>query len=299
MVASITAENLTKRFSRTQPAALDNLNLDIKAGEVYGYLGANGAGKSTTIRLLMNFIQPTSGSAHIAGLDVVKDAVAVKRHVGYLAGDVALYAKTTGKELLDYLAALKGGVDIDYRRKLETRFEAEMDKPISMLSKGNRQKIGILLATVHRPDVLILDEPTSGLDPLMQEAFYDTIRESQARGTAVLMSSHNLAEATALCDRIGILKHGKLIREQVTADQALVSSVTFRVVLTRPTELTRLRKTPHLTFISQEGGTIGLVQPTGTIAQALKSLATFDIRALTTQHLSLEDEFLGYYEDTV
>jgi ABC-2 type transport system ATP-binding protein len=251
------------------------------------------------VLMVLGRVQPTSGSAHIAGLDVVKDAVAVKRHVGYLAGDVALYAKTTGKELLDYLAALKGGVDIDYRRKLETRFEAEMDKPISMLSKGNRQKIGILLATVHRPDVLILDEPTSGLDPLMQEAFYDTIRESQARGTAVLMSSHNLAEATALCDRIGILKHGKLFREQVTADQALVSSVTFRVVLTRPTELTRLRKTPHLTFISQEGGTIGLVQPTGTIAQALKSLATFDIRALTTQHLSLEDEFLGYYEDTV
>jgi ABC-2 type transport system ATP-binding protein len=299
MVASITTENLTKRYVRNQPAALDKLNLHITAGEVYGYLGANGAGKSTTIRLLMNFLQPTSGSAHIAGLDVVKDAVAVKRHVGYLAGDVALYAKTTGKELLDYLAALQGGVDADYRRKLEQRFEAEMQKPISTLSKGNRQKIGILLATVHRPDVLILDEPTSGLDPLMQEAFYDTIREAQARGTAVLMSSHNLAEAAALCDRIGIIKHGKLIREQVTADETQLNSITYRVVLATPAALKQLKHAPHLKFMSQEGGTIGLVQPVGTIAEALTSLAQFDIRALTTQQLSLEDEFLGYYEDTV
>lgn len=296
MAAGIVTHNLTKRYGHDPRPALDKLNLSIAPGEVYGYLGANGAGKSTTIRLLMNFLQPTGGSAQIAGLDVVRDSVAIKKRVGYLAGDVALYQKTTGKELLDYLSALQGHADREYRRTLEKRFEAETNKPISALSKGNRQKIGILQAFMHRPDVLILDEPTSGLDPLMQEAFYDSVREASSRGAAVLMSSHNLAEAQRVCDRIGIIKHGKLIHEQAITGESLLSKPTFRVVLAHAEDGAKLRKTTHITFVSQDGS-VAVVQAADSVANALGALSKFDIREFSTQQLNLEDEFLDFYGD--
>lgn len=296
MAAGIVTHNLTKRYGHDPRPALDKLNLSIAPGEVYGYLGANGAGKSTTIRLLMNFLQPTGGSAQIAGLDIVRDSVAIKKRVGYLAGDVALYQKTTGKELLDYLAALQGQVDRDYRRILEKRFEAETSKPISALSKGNRQKIGILQAFMHRPDVLILDEPTSGLDPLMQEAFYDSIREASSRGAAVLMSSHNLTEAQRVCDRIGIIKHGKLIHEQVITGDSPLSKPTFRVVLANAADGAKIKKAAHLTFVSQEGP-VAVVQAADSVAAALGALSKFNIREFSTQQLNLEDEFLDFYGD--
>jgi ABC-2 type transport system ATP-binding protein len=297
MAASIVANKLTKFYGHDKLPALDRLSLSIKPGEVYGYLGANGAGKSTTIRLLLNFLQPSSGSAQVNGLDVVRDAVAIKKQVGYLAGDVALYPKTTGRELLDYLGRLQGGANADYRRTLEKRFEAETGKLISDLSKGNRQKIGILQAFMHQPDVLILDEPTSGLDPLMQEAFYETVREARARGAAVLMSSHNLAEAQRVCDRVGIIKHGKLIREQTVTGDSELGKTTFRVVLATPQALQLLRTRPHLKFLSQEGGNTALVQPTSTLANALKDLSQFDIREISTEGLNLEDEFMEFYGD--
>lgn len=297
MAAGIATHKLSKRYSSKGPYALDNLTLQVNPGEVYGYLGANGAGKSTTIRLLLNFLQPTSGSAQINGFDIVKDSVKVKTHMGYLAGDVALYQKTTGGELLDYLEQLQGGVDAEYRHRLEKRFEAEVNKPIASLSKGNRQKIGILQAFMHRPGVLILDEPTSGLDPLMQEAFYQTVHEARERGAAVLMSSHNLAEAQRICDRIGIIKRGKLIREQAISDDTTLGTTTFRVVLARPETIAQLKRSQHLTFVSQEAGNTAVVQAKGSIAGALKSLSQFDIREISTQQLSLEDEFLEFYGD--
>jgi ABC-2 type transport system ATP-binding protein len=207
-----------------------------------------------------------------------------------------LYPKTTGRELLDYLGSLQGHVDAAYRRILEKRFEADTSKPIGTLSKGNRQKIGILQAFMHRPDVLILDEPTSGLDPLMQEAFYDTVREASTRGAAVLMSSHNLAETQRVCHRIGIIKHGKLIHEQATGDDSPIGKVTFRIVPSKGTNAALLKKAPHLTFVSQDGSTV-IMQADGTVAQALASLSKFDITEFATQQLSLEDEFLDFYGD--
>ena len=297
MAASIVAVNLTKRYGRGQALALDNLSFEIQPGEVYGYLGANGAGKSTTIRLLMNFLQPTSGSATITGFDSVRDTVAIKKHVGYLAGDVALYTKPTGRELLDYLAALQGGVDKTYRRQLETQLQADLDKPLGSLSKGNRQKIGIIQALMHQPKVLILDEPTSGLDPLMQEVFYAAITTAKDRGTAVLMSSHNLAEAERICDRIGIVKHGKLIHEQNIGTDTELGKPIFRVVLAKPSAVAQLRKSSHLTVLSQEGSNTVLLQPKGTIASALQALGQFEIRDFTTQQMNLEDEFIEYYGD--
>jgi ABC-2 type transport system ATP-binding protein len=291
---AIDCHNLTKRYRGSKVDALSSLNLKVHAGEVYGFLGPNGAGKSTTIRTLLNFIQPTGGAAKITGLDIVKDSVAVKRRIGYLAGDVALYQKATGRALLDYLFKLQGARDRSYRHVLEKRFQADLDKPIDSLSKGNRQKIGILQAFMHQPSVLILDEPTSGLDPLMQEAFYETVNEARQRGAGLLMSSHNLTEAQRISDRVGIIKGGKLIHEQTIGNSTDLGKTVFRVTLGNSAELAKLKKATHLQFLSKEGGDV-LVQADGTLAEALKALSQFDIRELTTQQLDLEDEFLEFY----
>lgn len=296
MSGSIVTDKLSKRYGSAGALALDSLSISIKPGEIYGFLGANGAGKSTTIRLLMNFLQPTSGRAQIMGLDIVRDSAKVKRTVGYLAGDVALYPKVTGKELLDYLSRLQKKSDRAYRQQLEKRFEAELDKPIGELSKGNRQKIGILQVFMHRPEVLILDEPTSGLDPLMQEAFYDTLRESKQRGAAVLMSSHNLDEAQRVCDRVEIIKHGKLIREQ-TVGESLLSVPVFRVIFHNTADITAIKKSPALKIIKQEAGNTLSLQPVETIAEALAALSHYDIQSLESHASSLEDEFLEFYGD--
>lgn len=304
MSDSIDIQKLTKLYQGTTSPALDNLTLRVSPGEVYGFLGANGAGKSTTIRLLLNFIQPTSGTASIMGLDIVKDTVAVKKHVGYLSGEIALWPRVTGNEMFSYLGKLQFPDQAGDRIRLKTeylaeliqRFEAEPEKPIGELSKGNRQKIGIIQALMHQPDILILDEPTSGLDPLMQEVFYATIREASARGAAVFVSSHNLAEAQRMCDRVGIIKHGRLIHEQSVKNDENLASTTFRVVLAHPKDADKLRANRALKFISHEGHTV-VVQPKKTIAEALAVLSTCSITALTTEQLNLEDEFLEYYGD--
>ena len=297
MGAGIIATKLTKTYPGDKEPALDSLDLHVATGEIYGYLGANGAGKSTTIRLLLNFIQPTSGSARIGDLDIVKDSVAIKRTLGHLAGDVALHPKVSGKELLDYLAQLQGGVDTRYRRTLETRFESELHKPIGSLSKGNRQKIGIIQAFMHTPSVLILDEPTSGLDPLMQEAFYETVREAKTRGAAVLMSSHNLAEATTLCDRIGIIRRGKLIREQVVTEALSLAKPSFTITLANKTAADALAADKRLGAARRLDAVKVQLTSDNTIAETLSLLSNYPITALETNRLDLEDEFLQFYTD--
>lgn len=296
MASSIVVKKLSKTYKGSLTPALEKLSLSVKPGEVYGFLGANGAGKSTTIRLLLNFIQPTAGRARIMGLDVVKDSVAVKRHVGYLAGDVALWPRVTGRELFAYLSKLQQRDNSAYLAELIKQFEVEPDKKINELSKGNRQKIGVIQALMHQPDVLILDEPTSGLDPLMQEVFYQTIREASARGAAVFVSSHNLAETQRMCDRVGIVKHGRLIREQLVRGDENLGGLTFRIVLAKPGDIEKLKANRALKFISGEGNTV-IAQPKASIAEALAVLATCAIETITTEQLNLEDEFLEYYGD--
>lgn len=296
MTPYIETTDLSKIFKTGDTPALDALNLSVKKGEVYGFLGANGAGKSTTIRLLLNFIQPSSGRARIMGQDVVSEGVAIKRLVGYLAGDVALWPKVTGNEVFAYLGKLQSQVNHDYLAELIKRFEAEPDKRIDQLSKGNRQKIGIIQALMHQPDVLILDEPTSGLDPLMQEVFYEEIRRAADRGAAVFVSSHNLTEAQRMCDRVGIIKHGRLIREYSIKDDTNLGSITFRVVLTHPRDAEKLKANRAIKLLSHESQTI-VVQPKKSIAEALAALSTCTIETISTEQLNLEDEFLEYYGD--
>ncbi|MDL2341809.1 MAG: ABC transporter ATP-binding protein [Patescibacteria group bacterium] len=295
MSNSIVTDKLTKYYGKDKLPALDALSLQVQPGEIYGFLGANGAGKSTAIRLLMNFLSPSSGSAAIMGLDIVKDTVAVKKQVGYLAGDIAIFQKPTGRQVLDYLDSLQKATK--YRAVLEKRFKADLDKPMSDLSKGNRQKIGIIQAFMHQPAVLILDEPTSGLDPLMQEAFYETVLESKQQGAAILMSSHNLTEAQRICDRIGIIKRGRLIREESIGSDARLGATTFKVKFSTASDLKLSKAAAGLKFVSQLDPQTAIFKPTSTLSAALQTFGRFAIEEFSTETLDLEDEFLEFYGD--
>lgn len=294
MLKPVEIKNLSKKYSGSKDFALHKLSLHIESGEVYGFLGSNGAGKSTTIRTLLGFLRPTGGSAAILGKDIVKDSVAVKKSIGYLSGDVALYTKATGKELLDYLARLQPSKDKTYRKTLEKRFEAQLSKPIGELSKGNRQKIGILQAFMHQPDVIILDEPTSGLDPLMQEAFYQTVLEHKAHGAAIFMSSHNLSEAERICDRIGVIKSGKLIHEQIMGSEAHLGAPRYHVVFASEASGKVAAKSPALHVVEHNGNKL-VFMPKEQIADALAVICKYKIVSLETEKPSLEDEFLSFY----
>jgi ABC-2 type transport system ATP-binding protein len=288
-------QKLSKRYGHNQDYALQNLTLAVAAGEVYGFLGANGAGKSTTIRLLLNFIQPTSGQATICGLDSVKQSVDAKRHIGYLAGEIALYQKTTGHELLHFLQALQPIKHRPYFDKLIKDFEVEVDKPIAELSKGNRQKIGIVQALMHEPDVLILDEPTSGLDPLMQEVFYSAIAETKKRGAAVFVSSHNLSEVQRLCDRAGIIRAGRLIAEKDVADLRQNVGRIFNITFDKAIKPALLKQIPHVQLI-QSADTSVVLRVATDINPLLAFLAKHTIISLSTVQDDLEEEFLHLYE---
>ncbi len=294
MAANITIDKLSKRYAHASTYALHNLSLSINAGEVYGFLGANGAGKSTTIRTLLNFIQPTKGTATIMGHDILTSSAAARRHVGYLAGEIALYGKMTGQQFLDYMSGLQPLKHPDYLPKLAERFQAQLDEPIKTLSKGNRQKIGLLQAFMHEPEVIILDEPTSGLDPLMQEAFFTLVREVTERGASVFASSHNFAEVQRMCDRVGFIREGKLIAEQTLADLAQKATHTFVITFTDPVPLTALQHITHaeVTAHTDHSATISM---TGELTPLFAILAKHHVTRMEQQEVNLEQEFLRFY----
>jgi ABC-2 type transport system ATP-binding protein len=205
-VPALEVERLTKSYGRARGVV--DLTFSVERGEVFGYLGPNGAGKTTTIRTLLDFIRPTGGRASILGLDSRRDAIAIHRRVGYLPGEFGLYERLTAHEQLTYLSSLRGGDDERSIRELAERFDLDLDVRIASLSHGNKQKVGLIQAFVHRPDVLILDEPTQGLDPLMQQAFYRLLHEARERGGTVFLSSHVMPEVEHVCDRVGIIRDG-------------------------------------------------------------------------------------------
>jgi len=207
--ALIQMENLTKVYGDATPA-LDSLNLTVNRGEIFGYLGPNGAGKTTTIRLLLDLIRPTQGRASIFGLDVKADSVEIRKRIGFLPGELNLWDRLTAREIVNYLGNLRGGVDNAYVKQLAERLSFDMSKRMRTYSTGNKRKLGLILALMHKPDLLILDEPSSGLDPLMQQTFNQLMLEAKANGQTVFLSSHVLNEVQAICDRVGILRAGKL-----------------------------------------------------------------------------------------
>ena len=213
---AIRTESLVKDYGKTR--GLDGLDLEVQTGEVYGFLGPNGAGKSTTIRLLLDLIRPTSGRAEVLGLDPEASGVALRRRLGYLAGDFLVDGRQSGRELLTYLGRLRGGVPKTRIEGLAERLDLDLDRTIKGLSRGNRQKIGVVQAFMHDPELLILDEPTSGLDPFLQQEFAALAREVTAAGRTVFMSSHVMSEVQQTADRVGIIRDGKLVTVERVED---------------------------------------------------------------------------------
>ena len=229
MSLAIETEKLTKSYGR-KARGIEAVDLAVEEGEVFGFLGPNGAGKTTTVRTLLGFLRPTSGRGEVFGLDIGKDSVEVRARVGNLPGEFALEDKMTGDGLLRFFARLRGVKDLGYARELAERLGAELHRPMRRLSRGNKQKIGLVQAMFHRPPLLILDEPTGGLDPLVQEEFLDIIEEVKAEGRTVFFSSHNLAEVERVCDRVGIIRGGRLVAVETT--DTLIDKSFRHVVLT-------------------------------------------------------------------
>lgn len=292
---AIEITKLSKRYSSTGPYALSDLTISVKKGEVYGFLGPNGAGKSTTIRMLLKFIGPTSGHAKILGLDIVKDSVAIRKSVGYLSGDFRAYDKMTGVQFLDFMCELQPLKHKKTRTELAKRFKAPLHKKIRDLSKGNRQKIGIIQAFMHDPQILILDEPTDGLDPLMQETFYALVNERQAKGATVFVSSHNLSEVQKMCDRVGIIRDGKLVGESNIAEMASEAAQTFEVVFADKVTVSAIKAVAGVKRVVLDGQNAS-VHVHGDLAPFLAFLSKHKISNLNTKELSLEHEFMRYYE---
>jgi ABC-2 type transport system ATP-binding protein len=215
-MAVIEADRLTKRYGGAR--GIEDMTVSVEKAEVFGLLGPNGAGKTTAIRTLLDFLHPTSGSARVFGLDSRRDSVAIRARLGNLPGDFGYGKQATGREALRLLARLRGIDGLGRAEALAERFRADLDRPLGELSRGNRQKVGLILATFHSPELLILDEPTSGLDPLMQEEFLALLGEERERGCTVLVSSHELDEVERVCDRVGIVREGRLIAVERLAD---------------------------------------------------------------------------------
>lgn len=244
----------------------------------------------------MNFIQPTKGEAKILGQDIVKDSVAIKQKVGYLAGDSALYPAMTGRQFLTYMNQLQPAVSTKYMNELTRRMKVELDKKIGELSRGNRQKIGIVQAFMHQPDVIILDEPSSGLDPLMQEELYKLIDEARQRRSSVFMSSHILSEVQRVCDRIGIVRGGKLISEEVISEMEAEAAQTFDITFSSKVPLAELKKIPGATVESNDGESV-TIHIKGKLAPLFGVLAKSDVRKIDARNLDLEEMFLRFYQD--
>ena len=292
--AVIDCQDLSKRYGHSPTLALQKLTLQVHAGEVYGFLGPNGAGKSTAIRTLLNFIQPTSGRATILGLDIVKDSVAIKASVGYLAGEVVLYERMTGQQFFDYMTDLQPLKHPAYLKELVATFSADLHKPIDSLSKGNRQKLGVIQAFMHEPEVLILDEPTSGLDPLMQAAFYETVEAAKQRGAAIFLSSHDLAEVRKMCDRIGFIRDGQFIAEKTIADLQQAAAHRFDITFKAAPPLADLHKLTDTEITPLTDHTVG-VNIRGDLKPLFKLLSQSAVISLAPHQLELEDEFLSFY----
>jgi ABC-2 type transport system ATP-binding protein len=290
-MTAIRTEALSKRYGET--LALDSLDLEVAEGEVYGFLGPNGAGKTTTIRLLLGLHRPSAGRAELFGFDCWKDPVAAHRRVAYVAGEPFLWPSMTGEETLEFLARLHGGTDRDYRKLLVDRFALETSKKVRALSKGNRQKVQLIAALATRAELLLLDEPTSGLDPLMEMAFRASIAEAKERGQAVFLSSHILSEVEAVCDRVGILRAGRLVDEGTLEQLRHLSAQTVEVTFTGA--VPDLNSLPGVT--ASPMGSSGLrLEVSGSIGPVIAALADTPVASLVSREPSLEEIFLHHYD---
>ncbi len=290
MGSAIHAEGLSKRFGDLE--ALAPLDLDVEAGEVLGYLGPNGAGKTTTIRLLLGLLRPTAGKAEIFGLDVQRDTVAAHHRLAYVAGETSLWPSLTGQETLHLMGRVQGQVDPAYRDELIERFAFDPSKKVRSYSKGNRQKLGLIAGLMSRTDLLLLDEPTSGLDPLMEREFRRCVLEAKAAGQTVFLSSHILSEVEALCDRVAILRSGRLVEVGTLADLRHLSALSVEATFTSaPPDLSVV---PGVSDVEVDGNRVRL-RVHGSVEPLLQRLTAARVTQILSREPSLEELFLAQY----
>ena len=292
MEPAVRLEKLTKYYG-AQRGVID-LNLEVMPGEIFGFLGPNGAGKSTTIRILMDLIRPTSGRVTVMGLDAQADSLALRRRVGYIQSDPVLYGNLSGRELISYIAGLRGGVDQRIVDHLVQRLNCDLSRRIDTLSLGNRQKLVVIQAFMSEPDVLVLDEPTSGLDPLMQEEFERMMDEVKSEGKTIFLSSHMLAEVEDVCDRVGIIRDGRLVAVE---DVSALKSKRVRSIeiefgdRVSPGDFANLAGVQNMT-VSDGSLRCDIV---GSLDPLFKAAARYEVVNVTTRDPSLEEIFLAYY----
>jgi ABC-2 type transport system ATP-binding protein len=291
---AIRTERLVKTYGRNR--GLAGLDLQVDSGEVYGFLGPNGAGKSTTIRLLLDLIRPTAGIARVLGLDPRADGVALRRRVGYLAGDFLTDGRQTGRELLTYLGNLRGGVPRAAVDALAERLDLDLTRRIRDLSKGNRQKLGVVQAFMHSPELLILDEPTSGLDPLLQQVFVAMVREARADGRTVFMSSHVMSEVQQTADRVGIVRDGRLVAVERVEDLRERSVRRVEIHFAEPVAPREFVGVPGVSELAVTGPILHC-RLDGSPDALVKAVAQHTVVSLLVEEPDLEDFFLSTYRD--
>ncbi len=292
---AIQLQDLTKSYGKVR--ALRGINLQVQRGEIFGFLGPNGAGKTTTIRCMLDMIRPDGGKALLLGMDPQVEPVAVQAHTGYLPGEMQYYDNLTSERQLHFFNDMRGGrAEWDYVHHLADRLALDLKQPIKNLSKGNKQKVGVIQALMHRPELLLLDEPTSGLDPLMQQEVLGLLREANSTGTTIFFSSHIMSEVERLAERVAIIRSGEIV--EITDTLSLTHNTVNRITIRfkRPTDISSLATIPGVEVLSQVDQTSLTLLVTGDMEMLIHSMCALPVLDLETDRPSLEEVFLTYYK---
>jgi len=292
MTAIIEIEKLTKSYGKSR--GIIDLDLAVEQGEIFGFLGPNGAGKTTTIRTMLDLIRPTSGRARVLGIESSADPVAIHRRVGYIPGEFTLYDRLTGKQTLEYFANLRGGVDPVYQASLIERFELDPGRRFREYSKGNKQKVGVVIALQHRPELLVLDEPTSGLDPLVQQTFFTTLRETVADGATVFLSSHILSEVEKSCDRVAIIREGRLAKLDTVDGLRDLAHHQVELRFAGPVPTAAFEALPGVSDLVADDHVLRM-RVAGPITPVVQAAARYELLDFVSREPSLEETFLAQY----
>ena len=292
MTTVIEAIGITKRYGAAR--GVEDLTFEVAEGEIFGFLGPNGAGKTTTIRTMLDLIRPTAGAIRVFGLDPRADGKRVRSRVGYLPGELALYERMSADAYLRTFASLRDGVDPGHVRDLATRLRLDLDRRIGHLSHGNKQKVGLIQAFMHRPDVLVLDEPTQGLDPLVQQTFYGLLEQERARGATVFLSSHVMPEVERVCDRVAIVREGRLVTVADVGELKAHALRRLELHFDGPAPADAFAGLPSVREVEAHGESLSL-SVEGPIDALVKQAARFTVVNIESHEPSLEDLFLTYF----
>ncbi len=292
MTAIVQTHKLTKSYGPFRGVV--DVDLEVNEGEIFGFLGPNGAGKTTTIRILLDLIRPTSGSARVFGIESAADPVAIHRRLGYLPGEWNLYDRLTGTETITYFANLRGGIDRAYVDELVQRLDLDPSRRFREYSKGNKQKVGLICALQHRPELLILDEPTSGLDPLVQQSFNELVFEAKREGRTVFLSSHIISEVERTCDRVAIIREGRIVRTDTVEGVRTLAAHEVLLRFATPVDPAPFAAVEGVANLASEGNTLRMLV-TGPIAPVVRLAARYDLVDFVSREPSLEEVFLSEY----